>query len=50
MTPEELSEATRVLGRDLYESMVETVGDKKASVALGIIFPDPVMRKSLFEE
>lgn len=50
MSSEELSVATKVLGRDLYESMVETVGDKKASVALGIIFPDPVIRKSLFEE
>jgi len=50
MSPEELQESTRVLGRELYDEMSETIGENKASIALGIIFPDPVVRKSFFKD
>ena len=49
ITAEELTESTRVLGKELFDEMSETVGEQKASIALGVIFPDSKMRESFFK-
>ena len=50
VSSEELAESINGLGKDLFDDMSETVGEQKASVILGVIFPDPMVRKSFFME
>jgi len=50
MSSEELAESINGLGKDLFVDMSETVGEQKASIILGVIFPDPVTREAFFKE
>lgn len=50
MSSEELAESINSLGKDLFVEMSETVGEQKASIILGVIFPDPVTREAFFKE
>lgn len=49
-TEEDLNETVKSYVKEFYEDMSKSVGDRKASITLGIVFPDQVYRKSLFEE
>lgn len=47
---EELYETVKGFAKEFYADMSKSVGERKASIALGIVFPDQQYRKSLFEE
>ena len=50
MSSEELAESVNGFGKDLFDDMSETVGEQKASIILGVIFPDPATREAFFKE
>lgn len=47
---DQLNEAVKGYAREFFDDMSENVGERKASITLGIVFPDQLYRKSLFEE
>lgn len=47
---DELNETVKGYAREFFDDMSENVGERKASITLGIVFPDQLYRKSLFEE
>jgi hypothetical protein len=47
---EELNETVKGYAKDFFSDMSKSVGDRKASITLGIVFPDQLYRKSLFED
>ncbi|HNW82124.1 MAG TPA: hypothetical protein PKG52_04455 [bacterium] len=49
-TEEELNETVKGYAKDFFTDMSKSVGDRKASITLGIVFPDQLYRKSLFED
>ena len=49
-TEEELYETVKGYAKEFYADMSKSVGERKASITLGIVFPDQQYRKSLFEE
>lgn len=46
---EDISNYSTELVKQFHENNSAPLGDQKASIVLGIVFPDPFFRKSLFE-
>ena len=46
---EELNNVSVQYAKDFYESSSSLFGEQKASLVLGVVFPDPFFRKSLFD-
>lgn len=47
---EDLNDTVKGYAKEFYEDLSKSVGDRKASITLGIVFPDQLYRKSLFED
>jgi hypothetical protein len=48
MSDEEINKVSVQYAKDFYDNASSSIGEQKASIVLGIVFPDPSFRKSLF--
>jgi hypothetical protein len=49
ITDDEISTFSKETSKQFYENNSSSIGEQKASIVLGIVFPDPFFRKDLFE-
>lgn len=49
MSDEEINKVSVQYAKDFYDNASSSIGEQKASIVLGIVFPDPSFRKSLFD-
>ena len=49
MTDDEITTFSKEVSIQFYENNSSSIGEQKASIVLGIVFPDPFFRKNLFE-
>ncbi len=47
LSTEELTEASQYYSKEFFDNMSHSIGKQKASIVLGIIFPDPMVRKKI---
>lgn len=50
ITSEDLNDISQNLSREFFDNMSYSVGEQKALTVMGILFPDPVVRKNLLED
>jgi hypothetical protein len=46
---DDLTRASEEYSKELFNNLSYSIGDQKASIVLGIIFPDPMVRKKILE-